>query len=278
MRPGCSPELWTGLFGAELPVPCITQTWPDEAGRETSGGVTCVCQAFIDGRHMHGDIGMAALQRGDPFRRGQQADKLDAGDAAAFEDVDGGQGRAAGRQHGVEHKTGVRGKIVRKFIVVDYRLQGLLVAVEAQVPDLGLGDKAKHSVYHAQAGAQDRDQADAFVELVAAGGCERCLHLHRLGNQVGGGFVGQDHCQFGDDGPKLTEVGRRVPKLRNLVLHQWMVRHKQIVCHAGPLLSRVSSLATFVGSCYQRPGAARGCDDLSIRLLAGSSYTGLRRV
>ena len=119
---------------------------------------------------MHGDVGLGTLQRGDPFGRGQQTDELHAGDAAALENVDGHQCRAAGGEHGVEHETGVGREIFGEFVVVDYRLQGLLVALEAQVPDFGLGNEAQHSVYHPQTGAQDRDQADAFVKFASGGG------------------------------------------------------------------------------------------------------------
>ena len=117
---------------------------------------------------MDRDVRMGGLDRRHALGRRDQVDELDPDrrdGAPALEDVDGGGGAPAGREHRVEDQAQVDGRRVGQLVVVLDRAERALVAEQAEMPDLGGRHELEHRVDHAEAGAQDRDEADALAEL-----------------------------------------------------------------------------------------------------------------
>jgi len=126
--------------------------------------------------------------------------------AGGLEGVDGGDGAAAGGQHGVDQQRGAAGDIAVQALVVGLRLQGLLVAAQADHADRGRGQQHLHAGQEAQAGAEDGHEGDSV--LVAAADIDRAgpgVDAARAQRKVGGSFVGE---QGGDLADHLAEQGR----------------------------------------------------------------------
>ena len=104
-------------------------------------------------------------------------------------------------------------EIRRHLVVIDHRLERLLVAVKTQMPDFGLGQQIEHAVHHAQPGPQNGDQADARVHFDALGGGQRRLHRYRAQGQITGCLVGQDHGQFVDNRAEAAKIGGEIAQL-----------------------------------------------------------------
>src|SRR5262245_17007008 len=80
--------------GGELPVAGVAEAGDD---------VGLVVQVRVEGGEVDGYIGVGGLQAFDAFRGGDEADEPEVIDSPAFEDVDAGDGRAAGGEHGIEN-------------------------------------------------------------------------------------------------------------------------------------------------------------------------------
>ena len=103
----------------ELAVARIAQAWDD---------VAVLIQVVVNRCQMDGDIGVGFLHGGDALRRADQAHELDLLHPPALQDVGGGDGRAAGRQHWVQDEADGDSRLDGQLIVVFRRLERPLVA------------------------------------------------------------------------------------------------------------------------------------------------------
>ena len=88
-----------------------------------------------------GDVGHRLVHPGDPLRRGDQREELEPGHAGRLEDLAGTDRRAAGGEHRVDDQGQRDPRPGRELVVILGRPEGRLVAEQADVPDLGLGDQ-----------------------------------------------------------------------------------------------------------------------------------------
>ena len=134
---------------------------------------------------------------------------------------DGINGAAAGRQHRVQNQNIALCDILRQLAEVLHRLQGLLVAVQADEAHLCSGQQGQHTVQHTHAGAQDGHQS----QLAACQHLGLChgdggLDLDLLHGQVTGGLVAQQGCDLADQITELLGTGLLVAQNAQLVLQQ----------------------------------------------------------
>src|SRR5205807_3518656 len=99
--------------------------------------VADVVEPLVHGGNMDGDVRVGGTQSLDALRRGEQPDVLDAFDTPALQDVDASFGGSASRQHRVEHNRQLYPIRSRQAVVVLDGVERSLVAVQADVPDLG---------------------------------------------------------------------------------------------------------------------------------------------
>jgi hypothetical protein len=83
--------------------------------------------------------------------------------ALVLELLHGRHGRVAGGQHGVDHDHVALAHVFGHLEVVLDGLEGLGVAVQADVADAGAGHHVEHAVQETVAGAQDGDQGQLLA-------------------------------------------------------------------------------------------------------------------
>ena len=120
------------LLGAEDAVACIAQAGDD---------VAILVQLFILCGNINVNIGVCFVQGFQSFGGGNQANELDMLGTALFDLANGVNGAAAGSQHGIQNKNIALGNILGQLAIIFHRLQGLLIAVQANVADLCSGDQ-----------------------------------------------------------------------------------------------------------------------------------------
>ena len=119
-----------------------------------------VVEFFIDCADKNLDIRMFFLHKSEPLRGSDQAHEFYVLHAHIFQLLNARSGRAAGREHRVNDQAVALGDIGGHFAVIADGLQGIGVAVHAEVPDLCGGDEFQHTVDHAKPGAEDGDDCN----------------------------------------------------------------------------------------------------------------------
>ena len=152
------------------------------------------------------------------------AHEFDVDSALFFEDLDRFHSGAAGCEHWVQHDDFALMDVGRQLAVVGDRLQGLRVAVHADVAYLGSRNHREHALQHADAGAQDRDEGQLSAgDDLGLGDGDWGLHLDLLERQVAGGLVAHQHRDFADQLAEFLGAGVLVAQQGEFVLNQWVV-------------------------------------------------------
>ena len=98
---------------------------------------------------------MAAVDKGNPFRRGHKAHKTEMFVAILFEHGDGSFGTAARSEHGID-KDDFRILVLGHLAVIFDGLQRFLIAGKANMPHLGFRHKVHDRIEEPQTSAEDR--------------------------------------------------------------------------------------------------------------------------
>ena len=160
------------------------------------------------------------------LRGSNQTDELDVLGTALLDLADGVAGAAAGGQHRIQNKDLALIDVAGQLAVVLDRHQRLLVAVHADVADLGGGDQVQHAVHHAEAGAQDGDQSQLTAgQDLGAGQSHGGLDLDFLGGQVAGSLIAEQHRDLAHEVTELLGAGVAVTQQADFVLDQGMVNN-----------------------------------------------------
>ena len=229
------------------PVP----NWRSPASPRPGHDVALVVELAVERRAVDRDIRVGSADRLDAFRRGDQVDQLDPDrlDGAPFlEHLDGGRGRAAGRQHRVEDQAQVDGRRVGQLVVVLDRAERPFVAEQPEMPHLGGRHELQHRVDHAEPCAQDRHEPDPLAELTGLGVLERGRHGDRRDAHVLQGLVAEQPRQLAHDLPELLRLRLLVAQDRELVEDGRMPRHVEIRGGHGDLRAAKSEPAGTVRS------------------------------
>ena len=154
---------------------------------------------------------MLGLDRLDSLGRRHQADELDLPGARLLELLQRVHRAAACREHRVEHvHAGVGQPGWQPLVVVDRDVL-LLVAVDPDVADAGIGQQPQEALDHPQPGAQDGYDRDLVAQAMAAGDLERRLDLDLLDRQLPRDLDGHDRRGLEQ---RLAEVAVRVSRSR----------------------------------------------------------------
>src|ERR1019366_6804110 len=147
-------------FCPEEAVPGIAEAWENVAhGIELTIVRGCV----------HRNIGMCGGECSDPLRRGDQADEGKVAGPGLFQLGGGGDRRPTGGEHRVEEEETMVRCRSRHLEIVRYGLECLVIPVEADVPDPGIGDQLNDPVDHPETGTENRNEGDLATDPVACG-------------------------------------------------------------------------------------------------------------
>ncbi len=117
--------------------------------------------------------------------------------------------------------------------VVLHRLEGLGIAIEPDVADARRGHQIQHAVEEPYAGAQDGDDHQLLaLELRCLDAGQGRLDPHHGEGQVAQHLIGQQQRDLAEE---LAELGRGrllSPHERELVPHQRVLDHGDVVPHA----------------------------------------------
>lgn len=91
------------------------------------------------------------------------------------------------------------------------------------MPHLGVGQEVQDGIDHAEAGAQDRDDAEADADARRVGLADRRAHPGGREGQVERGLDGEKLGQAGDTAPEFARGGGGVAQAGQMVLHQGMI-------------------------------------------------------
>src|SRR6266516_1669425 len=205
---------------AEQPVPGVAQARQD---------VAVLVELPVEGSRVHGHVGVGGEHRLDALGRGDEAQEAHARGPGFLQGLDGGDGRAAGREHRVQHEKRAvllaRGDLE---VVVD-GLERVVVAVQADVSDARRGDELSDALDHPQAGAQDGDQGELLARhLHAAGALERRIDFDGFEGQVLGDLVGHEHRDLAGELLEVLGGGALVAQQRELVLDQRVGQYGEV--------------------------------------------------
>ena len=152
------------LLRAEDAVAGVAETWDD---------VVVLIEMVVHCGRVDRHEGMGGLKAVDAFGAGDHADHHDLAEALFVEQVNGGDRRTGRGEHRVDDECrGVCRRFGKLGVILD-RLRGLGVAVHAEEADAGRGDEVEHGVEHSDARAQNRDDDDFVLELLALGDGQR---------------------------------------------------------------------------------------------------------
>ena len=202
-------------------------------------------ESFIQRSQIQLHIRMSLLHSLHTFGAADDIHHDDVLAATGLQKVDGGNGAAAGGQHGIHHEDLPLIDILGQLAVVFHRLMGLGVTVQTDVSHLGRGDQIDHVVHHAQTGTEDRDNGQLLAcQHLTGGNRHRSLHLNLLGGQIAGGFIAHQACDLTDQSAEFLNTGVLIAKNCQLMLDQRMVQNVYS-CHIDLSLVVIYSLKPF---------------------------------
>ena len=174
----------------------------------------------------------------DTFRGSDEAHEFDILYAFFFHHVDGCDGAASGSEHRID-KDEVTIFHIRQLAVVFDRLGGDGIAVEADDADAGRRHEFGEAFHHAEAGAQDRDDAELLAgDLFPCRFFERRLDGDMFERLVSGEFLAHQECDFLQQTAELAGAGFFLSHNGQLVLDQRMINDMDM--HNG-LLREIQS-------------------------------------
>ena len=206
----------TVLNRAELSVAGIAQAGDDVFFR---------IQMAIQGGKVNRDIRVFVLQGRHALGGSDEGQELNLLHPPFLEDIYAGNGGATRGKHWINDDGQVQGGGWRQFFVIDVGLASVMVAIQAQVPDLGIRHQLQDSVRHPQARAENRHQADPLGQPLSVAFCQGRGHRHGGERQIGSGLIKQELGQLAHES---TEDGRRCVTMTHgghAVLHQGVLRH-----------------------------------------------------
>jgi hypothetical protein len=117
--------------------------------------------------------------------------------------------------------------------VVFHGLQGVFVAVHADMSDFGGGDEIEDSADHAEAGAENGDEQDLFGQLQGVAGGEGGVDADGPQGEIAGDFIDQQVGEFLQRGAEQLVVGLAVAENGELVLDQGVFQNSDSGAHGA---------------------------------------------
>src|SRR5215210_1033462 len=208
----------------------VAETWDDER---------TVVELGVDGCGVEGHVGVFAGDALDAWYGGDRVEAGDPGRPLFLELVYRGRETPPRREHRVEDKDQVLVQVAREVDVVLDRLGCLLVALETHKADRRRRQEGERPVEHAEAGAQDRHEADGAGDLLDLRLGQGRADLDLPGRHVPRGLGDHDE---GELLHGLSEIGGRGPLVaqdRELVAAQGPVYDAEAL-HVGTGLTHTA--------------------------------------
>jgi len=208
-------------FCVQRTLPSTEQTIASVA--KTRQNVAVLVQLAIESGAVHDYIRMCLSETVYALRRGHEAEKANARCAGAFEGGHRRSGAPASRQHGIEQKEIPFRGIAGYLEVVVYRLESIVIAIQADMADACRGHKARDALDHSKPCTQNGNECEFLsADAFSRHSLQRCFDRRFLECELACRLI-CDEC--GDLVNKLLEDlgrGRAVTKERELVLYEWM--------------------------------------------------------
>ena len=161
-----------------------------ESGEDVAVLVELAVECGSKDRH----VGVSFAKARDAFRRGDKTEELDPLCTGALERRDRARGASAGREHWIEQEEIALRRVARHLEVVVHRLERVVVAIQADVPNARTRHELQDPFDHAESRAKDRHERQLLARnLLADGGLERRYDLRRSKREVRRGFVRHEH-------------------------------------------------------------------------------------
>ena len=193
----------------------------------------------VDGGRINVHVGMRFLDALDAFGSAHEIEAEDALAAALLEEIDRGDERAAGRQHGIKDNGDALVDLLGELHVVLYGLQRLFVPVQADDADLRARDHVQHAVHQAEPGPENGNDG----HHLAGNG----FHFHGpgpafdgplFGLELLGGFIHEQPGDFLGQHTEFAGGGGFLPKDAQFVPHERMINYMNRHTHS-PLNKRI---------------------------------------
>ena len=142
------------------------------------------------------------------LRRSDETEHTNTLSPCSLERGDRGSRASAGCEHRVEKKKISLRCVTGHLEVIVDGLKGIVVTIQADMPNASRWDKPTDAFDHTEARAQDGNQCQLFPHYLLTGhGFKRCVDGHRFEREITGGFVRHQCRDFVDQ--FLKDFGRR---------------------------------------------------------------------
>ena len=166
---------------------------------------------------------MMPLDERDAFRRGDDADDADRFGAGLAQQIQAGDGAAAGREHRVDHQHVAGAEIQRQLRVVLRGDGRHLVALETDVADARAGDQLEDGVEHPEAGAKNGNDDDIGADAASRRGTDRRVDGDILRRQIARRLGREQHADARRGAAEQFRRRTFVTQRDERVVHEWMV-------------------------------------------------------
>ena len=197
---------------------------------ETGADITLVIELAIQVANKNLDIGMDSMELFQTFRCCNNAQEVNVLATVLLDEIDGFHSGTAGCQHGIHNINGALTDVGGEFAEVLMGLQGLFIAVDADVTDLGGGHQAEHTVDHTQTGSQNGNNSGLLAgDHGAHGGLQRSFDGDVFQRHILEGFIADHHGNFVDDGTELIGAGGLLSDDGELMFDQGMIANRDVL-------------------------------------------------
>ena len=172
---------------------------------------------------------MLLLDTCNAFRGSHEAHQADIRAAALLQHRKGVAGTATGGEHRVGYNDKALADILRKLAVINNRIVGSLVTVEADMAHLGYRHEGLKTFNHTESGTQDRH--DGHLPSGYLPGChlaDRGFDFHIVKRQIPGDFITHEKGNFPEKNSEVLGSGLLFPHDGQLVLDHRMIDKMQL--------------------------------------------------
>lgn len=164
---------------------------------EARHDIAVLVQALVDRGGVDLYIGVSLFHHVDAFWCRDQDHGANLFAARLLQQVDGGNHRAAGCQHGVDDQCQALVDVRGELFQVGVGFEGLFVAGNTDRAHLGTRDQAEYAVEHADAGTQNGHYGDLLAgDFLYRDLATPAIDLVGFERQVLGGFISQKSADF----------------------------------------------------------------------------------
>src|SRR5712671_3533467 len=158
---------------------------------------------------------MSLAQVAYSFRGGHHAQKSNPVRAGPLQRCNRGSSASSSRKHRVQQKKITLSRVSRDLAVIVHRLQGVVVPVQANVPDPGRWHQTKNSLHHPKTSAQNRDKSQLLsADVPTRRPFQWGIYISRLERELAGCLVSHEHCDLINELLEMLGLGLLIAENR----------------------------------------------------------------